>query len=65
MEGRTYVKGSHKTIQPKIAGKIDMYKTRKDIATSSNINSQVSFNTKQRVEIKSRRLAEDFTAINE
>lgn len=48
LEGKTYVKGSHKTIQPRIATNVDIYKTQQKISTTTNIHrsqvhSQVSF----------------------
>ena len=47
-EGKTYVKGSHKTIQPKIATNVDVYKSQQRISTTTNIHrsqvqSQASF----------------------
>jgi hypothetical protein len=58
LEGKTYVKGSHKTIQPKIATNVDIYKSQQRISTATNIHrsqaqSQVSF-TRQ---LKSENLA--------
>jgi hypothetical protein len=43
LEGQTYVKGSHKSIQPKIASNVDAYKSHQRISSSSNIHSQMSF----------------------
>ena len=44
LEGKTYHKGSHRSIQPKIASNIDMYKSQQRVSSSSNIHSQISFN---------------------
>jgi hypothetical protein len=48
LEGKRYVKGSHRTIQPKIASSVDVYKSQQRISTATNIHrsqvqSQVSF----------------------
>lgn len=37
VEGKTYVKGSQRTIQPYVASNVDTYKSRTKIASSSNI----------------------------
>jgi len=43
LEGKTYIKGSHKSIQPKIAYNVDPYKSHQRLSSSSNIHSQISF----------------------
>jgi len=40
VEGQTYVKGSYKSIQPRIASNVDTYKSHQKISSSSNIHSQ-------------------------
>jgi len=40
LEGQTYVKGTHKSIQPRIASNVDTYKSHQKISSSSNIHSQ-------------------------
>lgn len=36
-QGKTYVKGSQQTIQPRVASQVDAYKSRMKIPSSSNI----------------------------
>lgn len=74
-EGKTYVKGSHKTIQPKIATNVDVYKSQQRISTTTNIHrsqvqSQVSFTRQLKSENlatkkgKGRPVVDDIKAIN-
>jgi hypothetical protein len=39
-QGKTYVKGSQKSMQPHLATNIDIYKSKTKIATSTNIHSK-------------------------
>jgi hypothetical protein len=74
-EGKTYVKGSHKTIQPKIATNVDVYKSQQRISTTTNIHrsqvqSQVSFTRQLKSENlakkkgKGRPVLDDIKAVN-
>lgn len=76
-EGKTYIKGSYKTIQPKIAESVDIYKTQQKISTTTNIHrsqtqSQVSFtrpvrseNIQARKTMKKNAEVQDIRNINE
>lgn len=68
LEGKTYVKGSHRTIQPRIASNIDTYKSHQRVSTSSNIHSQVSFTRPVKSDMTARRTLkkiEDIMVIHE
>jgi hypothetical protein len=68
-EGKTYVKGSHKTIQPRVASNIEAYKTQQRISSSSNIHSVLSFTKGKSEHVMGRKtvkkLIDDIAHINE
>lgn len=42
-EGKTYVKGTQQSIQPYVASRVDGYKSKMKIASSSNIYTTSKF----------------------
>jgi hypothetical protein len=56
LSGNTYVKGSARNIQPKIAKIVDSYKSRLQISTSSNIHTAMSVNIHKGSEHRGRKV---------
>lgn len=73
IEGKTYVKGSQRTIQPRIAENIQKYKSQQKVSSSSNIHhthSQLSFTKTNRSEVAvakrpPKKQIDDILVINE
>lgn len=75
-QGKSYVKGTNRTLPPNVSGNIDNYKSHIRISTASNIYSQsklkiinldnMSFNMPSQSKIGvSKKLADDIIKIND